>query len=174
MKASADGAGGSWLTSMGVNVSCAALLTPSSISHLPSPACPHLCLLLLFLRRRVVATLTSTVGAQHPDALTALSNLAVVCKAMGDYEQAESLCRQALAALKSTHGSDDNPDTLTFTNNLAAVLFAQGKYVEAESHYRKALEESERLQVRRQEGHAACSAGGRAPAATAAALPLCS
>lgn len=118
-----------------------------------------------------MASLTSNVGAQHPDALTALSNLAVVCKAMGDYEQAESLCRQALAALKSTHGSDDNPDTLTFTNNLAAVLFAQGKYGEAESHYRKALKGSERLQVRRREGHAAVASGQQLPTYPPTYLP---
>ena len=37
-----------------------------------------------------------TMGENHPDYVVSLNNLAALYKSKGDYERAETLCRQAL------------------------------------------------------------------------------
>mmetsp|Transcript_9599 Transcript_9599/g.26759 ORF Transcript_9599/g.26759 Transcript_9599/m.26759 type:complete len:340 (+) Transcript_9599:1-1020(+) len=81
------------------------------------------------------------LGPTHPDTLTSVDNLAGLLKAMGVFDEAETLYRRALEGSKRKLGST-HPDTLTSLNNLAGLLQAVGKLDEAESLYRRALKGS--------------------------------
>ncbi|KAK3169846.1 hypothetical protein OEA41_009230 [Lepraria neglecta] len=78
------------------------------------------------------------LGAEHPDTLGSMNNLAEVIRHQGKYEEAEEMHRQILA-LKETVLGKEHPHTLGSMNNLASVLDSQGKYKEAEEMHRQAL-----------------------------------
>jgi tetratricopeptide (TPR) repeat protein len=83
------------------------------------------------------------LGANHPDTLTSISNLASVLRRQGRYEEAESMNRRALKGYEKELGAN-HPDTLTSVGNLALVLQRQGRYEKAESMNRRALEGREK------------------------------
>jgi len=85
-----------------------------------------------------------TLGAEHPDTLRSVNNLAVIYVAQGRYGEAEPLCRRALALSERVLGAE-HPATLVGVNNLAELYRTQGRYGEAEPLYRRALEASERV-----------------------------
>jgi hypothetical protein len=72
------------------------------------------------------------LGAEHPDTLKSINNLAVDLSQQGRYEEAEALDRQALAGRQRVLGAE-HPDTLMSLNNLAGDLRRQGRYEEAEA-----------------------------------------
>jgi tetratricopeptide (TPR) repeat protein len=85
-----------------------------------------------------------TVGLEHPDTLTSMSNLALVLGRQGKYEDAEMRNRQTLARREKVLGYE-HPDTVTSMSNLASVLGGQGKYKEAEAMNRQTLARYEEL-----------------------------
>ncbi|MFC7388454.1 tetratricopeptide repeat protein [Sphaerisporangium rhizosphaerae] len=64
-------------------------------------------------RRRVL-------GADHPDTLTSMSDLAITLREMGELQQARALEQQALEVRRRVLG-DDHPDTKQSERNLAGV-----------------------------------------------------
>ena len=73
------------------------------------------------LYRRALAGREAALGAEHPDTLMSVNNLAVLLKDMGKYEEAEPLYRRALAGQEAALGAE-HPDTLSSVNNLAILL----------------------------------------------------
>ena len=61
------------------------------------------------------------LGEDHPDTLTAASNLAVSLRAAGEYQAARELDEDTLARRRGVLG-EDHPDTLASADNLAASL----------------------------------------------------
>ncbi|KAI9768659.1 MAG: hypothetical protein M1839_003994 [Geoglossum umbratile] len=86
----------------------------------------------------------ATLGGEHPDTLTSLSNLGLVLERQGKYEEAEAMHRQALEGYEKALGPE-HPSTLTSANNLGLVLERQGKYEEAEAMHQQALEGYEKV-----------------------------
>ena len=67
-----------------------------------------------------------TLGADHPDTLASVNNLAICLQTRGQLKDAEVLHRRALEARERTLGAD-HPDTLASVNNLAICLKARGQ-----------------------------------------------
>ncbi len=84
------------------------------------------------------------LGAEHPQTLRSLNNLAVLYQAQGRYGEAEPLYRRALETSERALGAE-HPQTLNSFNNLAALYESQGRYGDAEPLYRRALEASDRV-----------------------------
>ena len=84
-----------------------------------------------------------TLGAEHPDTLVSINNLASCLRAMGLLKNAEPLYRRALEAQERTLGAE-HPHTLDSVNNLADCLRAMGLREDAEPLHRRALEAQER------------------------------
>jgi tetratricopeptide (TPR) repeat protein len=78
------------------------------------------------------------LGAEHPDTLGSINNLASLYQDQGRYGEAEPLLRRSLAAKESVLGAE-HPRTLTGLNNLAFLYEDQGRYGEAETLYRRTL-----------------------------------
>src|SRR5581483_4689581 len=78
----------------------------------------------LFVKAR--ETRTATLGADHPDTLTSMNNLAEGYYAARKLDLALPLFEETLKLRKAKLGADD-PDTLTSMNNLAAGYRAAGK-----------------------------------------------
>jgi len=89
------------------------------------------------MQREVLAVWRRVLGAQHPDTLTAASNLAISLSRQ-KHAEAEEMQREVLAVWKRVPGVD-HPDTLTAAGNLGISLFRQGKHAEAEEMRREML-----------------------------------
>ncbi len=94
--------------------------------------------------RRALEARERVLGAEHPDTLGSVNNLAGMLESQGDYAAAEPLYRRALEAWERVLGPE-HPDTLTSVNNLAGLLARQGDYAAAKPLYRRALEACERV-----------------------------
>jgi tetratricopeptide (TPR) repeat protein len=88
-----------------------------------------------------LATREKILGAEHPDTLISVSNLASVLRHQGKYKEAEEMCRRALKGKENQKDSR----TLDSLSLLALVLRYRGKYEEAEEMNRRALEGREKL-----------------------------
>ncbi len=88
------------------------------------------------LRQRVL-------GAEHPDTITAMNNLAFCTDSQGEHEEAEALYRQVLVLRQRLLGAE-HLDTFSTVFYLAACIGAQGQHDEAERLQRQALELYER------------------------------
>ena len=75
--------------------------------------------------RRQWEVLSRTLGEEHHDTLTTMSNLAETLRSQGDLSGARVLQKQVLEALRRTL-DEEHPDTLSSMNNLAAILCNQG------------------------------------------------
>ena len=84
------------------------------------------------------------LGAEHPDTLSSLNNLALLYAEQGKYELAEPLYQRALASYERVLGAE-HPNTLSSLNNLAGLYHNQGKYELAEPLYQRALATRERV-----------------------------
>ncbi|KJZ69751.1 hypothetical protein HIM_10862 [Hirsutella minnesotensis 3608] len=84
----------------------------------------------LFLR--VMETSKTKLGADHPDTLTIMANLALTFWNQGLWEKAEKLFLQVMETSKTKLGAD-HPDTLTIMANLALTFSTQGRWEEAEN-----------------------------------------
>ncbi|KAF8143142.1 hypothetical protein K438DRAFT_1784018 [Mycena galopus ATCC 62051] len=71
------------------------------------------------------------LGADHPDTLWAMANLAATYHTLGRYQEAEPLEGTVLEKWKQLLGAD-HPDTLRAMANLAATYSQLGRYQEAE------------------------------------------
>jgi serine/threonine protein kinase/Tfp pilus assembly protein PilF len=91
------------------------------------------------LHRRALQSRSKTLGPEHPDTLTSMSELASVLWSLGKLDEAAALNRQALEARRRILGPE-HPDTLISMNNLGTVLRAQGKLDEVAALIRQALE----------------------------------
>ncbi|KAH6718620.1 hypothetical protein BKA61DRAFT_641030, partial [Leptodontidium sp. MPI-SDFR-AT-0119] len=71
------------------------------------------------------------LGADHPDTLTSINNLALTFRNQGRWEKAEELQLQVIETCKTKLGAD-HLDTLTNMANLAITFREQGRWEEAE------------------------------------------
>src|ERR1700678_156993 len=71
------------------------------------------------------------LGAEHPDTLTSMANLASTCWNQGRWNEAEQLEVQVMDMRKKLLGAE-HPDTLTSMANLASTYQNQGRWNEAE------------------------------------------
>ncbi len=95
------------------------------------------------LARQLVDRRTTLQGAEHPDTLQGINNLANLLYVKGDMTGAQPLYRQCLEARERTLGPE-HPDTLRSVRNLANSLYAVGDLTGAEGLYRRCLETNER------------------------------
>jgi tetratricopeptide (TPR) repeat protein len=88
------------------------------------------------LLREVVARYEASLGADHPDTLSATNNLAYALLRDGHMAEAERLQRAVLARVRQDNGQS----VVALDNqNLAATLDAEGKFDEALTFARRAL-----------------------------------
>lgn len=78
------------------------------------------------------------LGPEHPDTLSSISNLAVVMRTPGDFEQAEAIYRRALQGRERVLGPE-HQHTLDIISSLGSVFNAQCRYKGAEDMHRRAL-----------------------------------
>ncbi len=76
-------------------------------------------------------TRKTKLGADHPDTLTSMANLASTYRNQGRWKEAEKLEVQVMETSKTKLGAD-HPDTLTSMANLASTYWNQGRWEEAE------------------------------------------
>ncbi|KAJ7840938.1 putative kinesin [Mycena olivaceomarginata] len=84
------------------------------------------------------------LGADHPDTLQAMANLAATYRQLGRYKEAEPLESTVLEKQKQLLGAD-HPDTLWAMANLAATYRQLGRYKEAEPLESTVLEKRKQL-----------------------------
>ncbi|KFY77721.1 hypothetical protein V498_09277 [Pseudogymnoascus sp. VKM F-4517 (FW-2822)] len=94
--------------------------------------------------RTVVVVREESLGIEHPDTLTSVSQLGSVLLRQGKYEEGESMHRRALEGREKVLGVE-HPDTLISVSHFGSVLEGQGKYEEAESMHWRALEGREKV-----------------------------
>jgi tetratricopeptide (TPR) repeat protein len=87
------------------------------------------------MHRQVLTLRTKVLGAEHPDTLTSMNNLALVLDSQGNYDEAVAMHRQAFGGYQKVLGAE-HPDTLASINNLAHALDRQGNYDEAAAMHR--------------------------------------
>ncbi|KAK3985963.1 kinesin light chain [Cladorrhinum sp. PSN332] len=90
---------------------------------------------------QVMETRKTKLGADHPDTLTSMANLASTYRNQGRWEEAEKLFVQVMETSKTKLGAD-HPDTLTSMANLASTLWNQGRWEEAEKLFVQVMETS--------------------------------
>ena len=90
------------------------------------------------LYRESLAARLGLYGKQHPETLSAMSNLAVLLKAQSKLNEAEPLFQEVLKMRRTELGAR-HPSTLSAMNNLAGLLKAQNKLTLAAALYRKTL-----------------------------------
>jgi hypothetical protein len=78
------------------------------------------------------------LGAEHPDTLISMNNLAATLGAQGNYVGARMLQEEALTVRRRVLGAE-HPATLTSMNNLAVTLFHLGKVEAARALVAEAL-----------------------------------
>jgi tetratricopeptide (TPR) repeat protein len=96
------------------------------------------------LYRRALESRERVLGAEHPDTLTSVNNLAGCLQTLGDAAGALPLYRRALESRERVLGAE-HPDTLGSVNNLAYCLETLGDAAGALPLYRRALESRERV-----------------------------
>jgi tetratricopeptide (TPR) repeat protein len=90
------------------------------------------------LLTRALAINEKALGADHPDTVRSLSNLASLYYSQGKFAEAEPLYKRALAIREKAFGVD-HLLTATSLNNLATAYNLQGKYAESEPLYKRSL-----------------------------------
>ena len=78
-------------------------------------------------------------GPEHPETLTAMSDLALTYRQQGQWKKAEEINLQVLEISKDVLGQQ-HPNTLTTMNNLASTYWEQGHWKEAEELNLQVLE----------------------------------
>ncbi|EED18934.1 kinesin, putative [Talaromyces stipitatus ATCC 10500] len=80
---------------------------------------------------QVMETRKTVLGAEHPDTLTSMANLASTYRNQGRWNEAEKLEVQVMDTFKTVLGAK-HPDTLISMANLASTYWNQGRWNEAE------------------------------------------
>ena len=70
------------------------------------------------------------LGADHPDTLASMNNLAATYHRQGRISDAAELQEEVLQKMKAILGAD-HPSTLTSMNNLANTYCGQGRFSDA-------------------------------------------
>jgi hypothetical protein len=91
----------------------------------------------------VIETRKKKLGADHPDTLTSIANLASTYRNQGRWDAAEELEVQVMETGKKKLGAD-HPDTLTSMANLATTLWNQGRWDAAEELEVQVMETSKK------------------------------
>jgi CHAT domain-containing protein/Tfp pilus assembly protein PilF len=92
----------------------------------------------LLWRIRDLEIREKSLGPEHPDVATSLSNLAGLYRDQGHYPEAEPLFKRALAIREKVFGPE-HPDVATSLNDLAWLYDLQGRYAEAEPLFKRSL-----------------------------------
>jgi hypothetical protein len=93
---------------------------------------------------QVMETRKKKLGADHPDTLTSMANLASTYWYQGRWDAAEELEVQVMETRKKKLGAD-HPDTLTSMNNLAFTWKAQGRSAEAVVLMRQCVQQRQQV-----------------------------
>ena len=91
-----------------------------------------------------LAAAQRVLGADHPDTLAAMNNLAYTLQAQGDLARARELQEEVMHASRRILGPDD-PETLRSINNLAVAFRAPGDLIGAMELHQQALDIRQRL-----------------------------
>ncbi|KAH7233835.1 uncharacterized protein BKA55DRAFT_598050 [Fusarium redolens] len=95
-------------------------------------------------QREVFEKRQRILGDEHPDTITAMSNLANTLSDQGKLDEAASMMKEVLEERQRILG-DEHPDTISAMNNLALTLSDQGKLDEAALMKREVLEKRQRI-----------------------------
>ena len=87
---------------------------------------------------RAMALAEQFNGAEHPDVVTLLNNLAELYRQQGRYAEAEPLYKRSLSIREKALGAEHRDVALSL-NNLALLFERQGRYAEAEPLYKRSL-----------------------------------
>ncbi len=87
---------------------------------------------------------TRTLGRDHVDTMSTLSDLAAVHYIRGEWEIADELWQEVLEGRTARLGSD-HPDVASVLSNLGLLYRSQVILDKAEDHYRRALDTQERV-----------------------------
>jgi tetratricopeptide (TPR) repeat protein len=96
------------------------------------------------LEVQVLETSKRMLGAEHPDTLTRMANLAMTYSDQGRWKEAEKLGVDVLETSTRVLGVE-HPDTLTRMSSLASTYQSQGRWTEAEKLEVDVLETSTRV-----------------------------
>ncbi|KAJ3461974.1 hypothetical protein MRS44_010527 [Fusarium solani] len=96
------------------------------------------------LQRQAINTRTELLGAEHPETLTVMSDLAAALCNQGQWEEAEELEVHIMEIRKLLHG-EEHEQTLDAMNNLAFTIFEQGRLEEAGEFWGRVLEIRKRV-----------------------------
>ncbi|WAO93126.1 DUF676 domain-containing protein [Fusarium falciforme] len=91
------------------------------------------------LQRQAINTRTELLGAEHPETLTVMSDLAAALCNQGQWEEAEELEVHIMETRKRLHG-EEHEQSLDAMNNLAFTIFEQGRLEEAGKLWSRVLE----------------------------------
>jgi tetratricopeptide (TPR) repeat protein len=94
--------------------------------------------------RQVLDVRRRLLGAEHPDTLGSMNNLAMTLVALGDLAGARDLFHQALDGYRRLLGPE-HPNTLTSMNNLATTLADLGDAAGSAELHRQVLDARRRL-----------------------------
>ena len=94
--------------------------------------------------RCVLEARETTLGAEHPDTLFSVSELAVALGLGGKYEESELVLRRALQGREKVLGPE-HPSTIRDLSRLGVVLTYRGSYEEAELILRRVVQANEKL-----------------------------
>ena len=75
---------------------------------------------------QVIETRKKVSGAEHPDTLASMNNLALTYRSQGRWKEAEQLFMQVMETTKRVLGAEHS-DTLTSMSNLAYTWKSQGR-----------------------------------------------
>ena len=90
------------------------------------------------LAEHTLSLAENTLGPEHSETLTSVSNLGFLYDVQGRFGEAEPLYKRALAGTEKALGRE-HPSTLVSVGNLAALYYGQGRYGEAEPLLKRAL-----------------------------------
>ncbi|KAF2264951.1 kinesin light chain 3 [Lojkania enalia] len=79
------------------------------------------------------------LGANHPDTLSSMANLAATYRSQERWKKVEELFLQVIETRKTKLGSD-HPDTLANMTDLASTYWVQGRWKEAEELFVQVME----------------------------------
>lgn len=88
--------------------------------------------------RTVMHRRMEILGDNHPGALMAMHNLAVVLQSQGDLSMSMELMTKVLSRRRIVLG-DRHPETVSALGNLGSVLAEAGRLEEASVAYREAM-----------------------------------
>ncbi len=87
------------------------------------------------------------IGARRPEQLAYTWNaLAADYRGTGQFAEAASAAREALAVWTKIHGADDSPDSFDAMANLGVALTMQGRYADAEATLRHLVASESRVE----------------------------